>query len=152
MELPEELPDPPELLEELPAPLELLEVEEAETVELPEELLVLLAALEAPELLEPLELLEVEEAETVELPEELLEPPVLLAAPELLELELELELELTLATATVAELGEPKSAAPGTDVKATLKFLPAALGLTGTVIVCAEASPSLHLSEPLVRA
>jgi hypothetical protein len=54
------------------------------------------------------------------------------------------------ATLTVAEFGEPKPAAPATAVNATLKFLPAALAVTGTVIVCGAPSPSAHVSVPVV--
>jgi hypothetical protein len=112
--------------------------------------------LELPELeLEPLEL----ELVLLDFEPELLElEPV---APELelvlLELELELvdapELELAavvLARVTVADVGEPRVAAPETETRLTPKSLLVPLALTGTTIVLGELSPSAQANVPLV--
>jgi hypothetical protein len=91
------------------------------------------------------ELEQAEPGELLTLPEE---------PPELLEKLLELPPEvpvLEVLIAIVAELGEPKPAAPATEVNATLKLLPAAVALTGTEIVFADVSPSAQLTVPLVE-
>src|ERR1019366_6779347 len=79
--------------------------------------------------------------------------------PELLELELELvdapELELAAvvpARVTVADVGEPRVAAPATETRLTPKSLLVPLALTGTTIVLAELSPSAQVNMPLVDA
>ncbi len=90
---------------------------------------------------------ELEQPAPVELPTLFEEPPELLE--ELLEVLPEPPVAEPLM-ATVAELGLPKPAAPATEVKITLKLLPAAAALTGTEIVFAEVSPSAQLTVPLV--
>jgi hypothetical protein len=73
--------------------------------------------------------------------------------PELLEELLEVLVELAVVEAliaTVAALGDPKPAAPATEVNTTLKLLPAAAALTGTEIVFDEVSPSPQVTVPLV--
>ena len=125
--------EPPELLLELllVAPeLEMLELVPLEDLP-PEELLLVAPGLE---LLEPLELVPLE---------------ALLLLVEVLGPELELAAGVLLRV-TVAEVGEPKVAAPATDTRLTLKFLLAPLGLTGTTIVLAVLSPSAHVKVPLV--
>ena|ERR1700722_8285586 len=94
---------------------------------------------------------ELEQPALVELPTLFEEPPELLE--ELLAVLLEVLPEPAVADplmATVAELGLPKPAAPATEVKTTLKLLPAAAAFTGTEIVFAEVSPSAQLTVPLV--
>jgi len=88
-------------------------------------------------------------------------PPLELELPELellvlppLELEL-LELELLVAAlavliATVADVGDPKRAVPSIEVRVTKKFLPRPAAVTGTEIILADVSPSLHVTEPLL--
>jgi hypothetical protein len=117
----------------LPALEPLLEPEPPELLEdlPPEELLLVAPGLE---LLEPLELVPLE---------------ALLLLVEVLGPELELAAGVLLRV-TVAEVGEPKVAAPATDTRLTLKFLLAPLGLTGTTIVLAVLSPSAHVKVPLV--
>jgi hypothetical protein len=90
---------------------------------------------------------ELEQPALVELPTLFEEPPELLE--ELLEVLPELAVAEPLM-ATVAELGLPKPAAPATEVKTTLKLLPAAAAFTGTEIVFADVSPSAQLTVPLV--
>src|ERR1019366_4276320 len=77
--------------------------------------------------------------------------------PELLELELELvdapELELAavvLARVTVADVGEPRVAAPATETRLKPKSLLVPLALSGTTIVLGELSPSAQANMPLV--
>src|ERR1019366_4660404 len=77
--------------------------------------------------------------------------------PERLELELELvdapELELAAvvpARVTVADVGEPRVAAPATETRLTPKSLLVPLALTGTTIVLGELSPSAQANVPLV--
>ena len=103
-------------------------------LEPPELLLELLLVAPGLELLEPLELVPLE---------------ALLLLVEVLGPELELAAGVLLRV-TVAEVGEPKVAAPATDTRLTLKFLLAPLGLTGTTIVLAVLSPSAHVKVPLV--
>ena len=98
----------------------------------------------------------------LELPELELEPlelelVLLDFEPELLELELELvdapELELAavvLARVTVADVGEPRVAAPATETRLKPKSLLVPLALTGTTIVLGELSPSAQANMPLV--
>src|ERR1019366_5493415 len=67
--------------------------------------------------------------------------------------ELELELELAavvLARVTVADVGEPRVAAPATETRLKPKCLLAPLALTGTTIVLGELSPSAQANMPLV--
>jgi len=119
-----------------PPELELLELLELELLELLELELLLVAPPELLELLdlEPPELLELEP------PEELL----LVAPPELLEL-----LELLELITTVAEVGDPKSAAPPIETSVTENCLPTPAAVIGTEIIWGEVSPSLHVSVPL---
>lgn len=128
------------LLEDLPLEELLLVAPELELLELvpltdlpPEELLLVVPELEL------LELLELVPLEELLLLVEVLGPVLELAAGVLLRV-------------TVAEVGEPKLAAPATDTRLTLKFLLAPLGLTGTTIVLAVLSPSAHVKVPLVDA
>ena len=126
--VPDELDPPPELL-----PLELL-------LELPPlELLLLVLLLLVLLLLELLLLLE-----------PLPVPPLLDAA--VLELE-ELPVAAVIVpttTSIVAAAGLPKLSAPDRLVSAIVKFLPAALLITGTSMVLALVSPSCQLTTPLV--
>ena len=113
----------------------MLEPPELELLEL--ELLELELLLVAPP--ELLELLDLEPPELLELepPEELL----VVAPPKLLEL-------LELIT-TVAEVGDPKSAAPPIETSVTENCLPTPAAVIGTEIIWGEVSPSLHVSVPL---
>src|ERR1017187_9185890 len=93
----------------------------------------------------------------LELPE--LEPEPLELELELLDLELELvdapELELAavvLARVTVADVGEPRVAAPATETRLKPKSLLVPLALTGTTIVLGELSPSAQANMTLVDA
>ena len=110
--------------------------------------------LEPPEL-ELLELLELELLELLELELLLVAPPELLELldlepPELLELEPPEELlELLELITTVAEVGDPKSAAPPIETSVTENCLPTPAAVIGTEIIWGEVSPSLHVSVPL---
>src|ERR1019366_9166437 len=91
----------------------------------------------------------------LELPELELEPLELELV--LLDRELEMvdarELELAgvvLARVTVADVGEPRVAAPETETRLTPKSLLVPLALTGTTIVLGELSPSAQANMPLV--
>jgi len=123
---------PPEELLLVAPELELLEL--VPLADLPPEELLLVGSE-----LELLELLELVPLEELLLLVEVLGPVLELAAGVLLRV-------------TVAEVGEPKLAAPATDTRLTLKFLLAPLGLTGTTIVLAVLSPSAHVKVPLVDA
>jgi hypothetical protein len=116
-----------ELLLALFAPEELLELDELP----PEELLL---ALFAPEELLELDELPPEELEELELELVEVEPATMAAS----------------ATATVADVGDPKLAAPTTVVSDTVNVLPSAPTPTGTLMVRGDISPLPHDNAPLL--